>query len=617
MAALMRHRFVPTHYHRELHTKLRGLTQGTKSVDDYFQEIERLMLKANVQEPEDATMARFLSGLNRDLQDRMELQEYANMSEMLHKAVLVEQQLKRKGTSRLTYGSSSRPSYRDEKPSYQPRSDSKSKPDLKPSSFASQYKGKTEANPVRSRDIECFKCRGKGHYANKCPNQRAMILLDSGEVVSDDEEDTGPVFDDDEEHAAEGELLVSRRVLLTQEPVKEEEQRENLSDVLFRESLRWLNNQRQLKVTKQVSVSLAIGRYEDKVVCDVLPMEAGHILLGRPWQYDRRAVHDGFTNKHSFEFKGRKITLVPLSPREVYFDQLRLEQNSKGKSVVSDLPNTPSTENESLRITQQMAFENALTSISDPEPVLPSSISSVLQEFSDVFPEDNPGGLPAIQGIKHQIDFVHGASLPNRPAYRTNPLETKELQKQVGELMEKGYIQESMSPCAVSVLLVPKKDRTWRMCVDCRAINNITVKYLHPIPTLDDMLDELHGSSVFSKIDLKSGYHQIRMKEGIGAVLMQEKKPITFFSEKLGGAMLNYPTYDKELYALVRALQTWKYYIWPKEFVIHTDHQSLKHLKGQQKLNKRHARWVEFIETFSYVIQYKQGKENVVADALS
>ena len=76
---------------------------------------------------------------------------------------------------------------------------------------------------------------------------------------------------------------------------------------------------------------------------------------------------------------------------------------------------------------------------------------------------------------------------------------------------------------------------------------------------------------------------------GIGAVLMQEKIPIAYFSEKLGGAMLNYPTYDKALYALIKALETWQHYLWPKEFVIHTDHESLKHLKGQHKLNKRHA----------------------------
>jgi hypothetical protein len=98
---------------------------------------------------------------------------------------------------------------------------------------------------------------------------------------------------------------------------------------------------------------------------------------------------------------------------------------------------------------------------------------------------------------------------------------------------------------------------------------------------------------------------------------MQEGRPVAYFSEKLSGATLNYPTYDKEMHALVRALKNWQHYLWPKEFVIHTDHESLKHLKGQQRLNKRHAKWVEFIETFPYVIRYKQGMEIVVADALS
>ena len=82
---------------------------------------------------------------------------------------------------------------------------------------------------------------------------------------------------------------------------------------------------------------------------------------------------------------------------------------------------------------------------------------------------------------------------------------------------------------------------------------------------------------------------------GIGTTLMQGGKPIAYFKEKLSGTALNYPTYDKELHALVRALETWQHYHCPKEFVIHTNHESLKHFKGQHKLNKRHARWVEFI----------------------
>jgi len=85
----------------------------------------------------------------------------------------------------------------------------------------------------------------------------------------------------------------------------------------------------------------------------------------------------------------------------------------------------------------------------------------------------------------------------------------------VNDLLEKGWwMQHSMSPCAMFVIIVPKKDGTWRMCIDCRAINNITIKYKHFIPRLDDLLDELHDATIFSKIDLNNGYNQIKNKEG-------------------------------------------------------------------------------------------------------
>jgi len=91
---------------------------------------------------------------------------------------------------------------------------------------------------------------------------------------------------------------------------------------------------------------------------------------------------------------------------------------------------------------------------------------------------------------------------------------------------------------------------------------------------------------------------------GIGAVLVQKKRPIAYFSEKLGGAKLNYSTYDKEFYAIVRALDHWSHYLRPNHFILHSDHESLKYIHGQQKLNPRHAKWVEFLQSFNFSSKY-------------
>ena len=114
-----------------------------------------------------------------------------------------------------------------------------------------------------------------------------------------------------------------------------------------------------------------------------------------------------------------------------------------------------------------LLFKESYLTFDDTNPHLPIVVTFLLQKFKDVFSKEMPNGLLSIRGIEQQINFIPGAAIPNRPAYRTNPEETKELQRQVMKLMSKGYVRESMSPCAILVLLVPKKDRNWRMCVYC------------------------------------------------------------------------------------------------------------------------------------------------------
>jgi hypothetical protein len=96
----------------------------------------------------------------------------------------------------------------------------------------------------------------------------------------------------------------------------------------------------------------------------------------------------------------------------------------------------------------------------------------------------------------------------------------------------------------------------------------------------------------------------------IQGVLIQGGKLVALFSENMHGPTLNYFTYDKELYAIVQVLQTWQHYLWSKEFVIYLDHETLKYLKGQSNLNKHHAKWIEFIESFPYIIKRK--KERII-----
>nr|GFB74199.1 putative reverse transcriptase domain-containing protein [Tanacetum cinerariifolium] len=136
----------------------------------------------------------------------------------------------------------------------------------------------------------------------------------------------------------------------------------------------------------------------------------------------------------------------------------------------------------------------------------------VVRDIPEVFPKDLPG-LPPTRPVEFQIDLIPGAAPVARVPYRLAPSEMKELSEQLQELSNKGFIRPSSSPWGAPVLFVKKKYGSFRMCIDYRELNKLTVKNRYPLSQIDDLFDQLQGSSVYSKIDLRSGYHQLRVRE--------------------------------------------------------------------------------------------------------
>ncbi|CAA0819685.1 Unknown protein, partial [Striga hermonthica] len=326
MKSIMRKRFVPSHYFRDLYRKLQTMSQGTKTVDEYFKEMEIAMIRANVDEDREATMARFLSGLNRDIANIVELQHHIELEDKVHTTMKVERQLRTKVSFQRSFSSNLYPSSKAKEGSPKINFGAASKTQNETSNTKGHMvdKGKAVASSSRSPDIKCFRCQGFGHIASECINKRFMILRENGVPrrphlkMEEAEQQRENIF-----HMR---CLVLGKVCMlivdggSCANVASCEMVEKLNLPTTKHTnpykLQWLNDCGEIRVTKQVLMSFSIGNYKDEVLCDVVPMHASHILLGRPWKFERRVTYDGFLNRYSLKHENRSIQLVSLNPQQ-------------------------------------------------------------------------------------------------------------------------------------------------------------------------------------------------------------------------------------------------------------------------------------------------------------
>ncbi|KAL0537688.1 hypothetical protein IC582_026673 [Cucumis melo] len=351
----------------------------------------------------------------------------------------------------------------------------------------------------------CFKCRQEGHTADRCPlrltgnaqnqgagapHQGRVFATNKAEAEKAGTVVTGtlPVlghyalvlFDSGSSHS----FISSAFVLHARLEV------EPLHHVL---SVSTPSGECMLSKERVKACQIEIAGHVIEVTMLVLDMLDFDVILGMDWLA---------ANHASIDCSRKEVTFNPPSMTSFKF---------KGEGSRS-LPQVISAIRASKLLSQ--GTWGILASVVDTrEADVSLSSEPVVRDYPDVFPEELPG-LPPHREVEFAIELEPGTVPISRAPYRMAPAELKELKVQLQELLDKGFIRPSVSPWGVPVLFVKKKDGSMRLCIDYRELNKVTVKNRYPLPRIDDLFDQLQGATVFSKIDLRSGYHQLRIKDG-------------------------------------------------------------------------------------------------------
>src|SRR3954470_16380134 len=489
-------KYFPNSVRTQREREFQNFKQGNLSVSEYAEKFEDMAdySRQAVYAPDELwKIDQFLMGLRADIAHSVSQREFTTYAECLRQCYVAENSLKRVQEER----NQSRTNYREQ---------GKSAQHLKPRSFPPKKKqgyGDQSAQPpycdkckrrhpgdCKPTSVTCYECGEQGHISTYCPKKKKT-----------QEKTTGRVYTLDARKAKGNNNLIAGTCYVNNQPLcvlvdcgathsfisTECVYRLGLEVIPLPEpmiiSSATDDTVEARLICKDCSVSFNGRDFPIDLIC--LPLKRLDVILGMDW----------------------------LSPNSVYIGCKEKAIFIPAEETSSDDAITKLIEGTISAVNYLFSRERSFLLVISKETSVRVQLSEipVVCEFSDVFPEDITS-LPPEREAEFSIDLVPGTAPVSITPYRMSPIELRELKRQLEELLAKHFIQPSVSPWGAPVLLVKKKDGSMRLCIDYRQLNKVTIKNKYPLPRIDDLLDQLKGASVFSKIDLRSGYHQIRVK---------------------------------------------------------------------------------------------------------
>eukprot|EP00253_Pinus_taeda_P022178 PITA_22178 len=456
-------------------------------MDEFITRFTSLLRYVPYTREEKAKVQRFVSSLPPYMRERIEFDNPKSMDEAIRKARICYQQSKQKGetTSKKWNERKDFKSNGLNKGNRSGKGNGKGPNNRNITRSASKFKTTNEPkiNEQHTRldsegtgrpQVQCWGCGGP-HYVKNFPQRKGTEQLSQIHEASTVGEVGGATLS-----------YVSPKIV----------ERCKLQPVKFKNP--WLVQlaigAKRRVTTKIKDCSFTIAGQPVMADLNVLPLGSYNILIGMDWLE-------------------RHWSLVDCKTKFIYYkDQNRDRKEMQGiQRPVQIRPITTTQLAKCIRKGCQMyAIQVGFVDSKDKAATLDNI--PIIREFADVFPEEIPG-LPPKINIDFTIELIPGATPVSRAPYRMSVPELTELKMQLQELLDKNYIRPSVSPWGAPILFVKKKDGTLRMCIDYRQLNKLTIKNKYPLPRIDELFDQVKGATVFSKIDLRSGYHQIRIKE--------------------------------------------------------------------------------------------------------